>query len=149
MTRVIQVSSILSDAKYTPTYGSVGAAGADVYAALPESVVIKAGERALIPTGVRVDLPEGYQISVRPRSGLAAKKGVTVLNTPGLIDPDYQGEIKVILFNSGSEDFTVEDGDRIAQITVEEIIRIHFQSVSDFRVSTERGENGFGSTGTK
>lgn len=129
-----------------PVYKTEGAAGADICAFLSESIVIKKGESAMIPTGLRFEIPLGYEVQVRPRSGLAAKNGVTVLNTPGTIDSDYRGEVKVILINLGKEDFTVNNGDRIAQIIASPVIQADFtltQSLSE----TERGEGGFGSTG--
>ena len=130
-----------------PQYKTKGAAGADVCAFLKESAVtLRPGERFLVPTGLYFEIPEGYEIQVRPRSGLAFKNGVTVLNTPGTIDSDYRGEVKVILINLGSEDFTIKNGERIAQIVVAPVTLGSFQVV-DKLDETERGAGGFGSTG--
>ncbi len=129
-----------------PSYKTSGAAGADVCAFLDSPVVIGCGERAMIPTGLCFEIPEGYEIQVRPRSGLAAKNGVTVLNTPGTIDSDYRGEVKVILVNLGNEPFTVNNGDRIAQLVAAPVTQgvfVQAETLSD----TSRGEGGFGSTG--
>lgn len=131
-----------------PSYKTAGAAGADVCAFLEAPVVIESGARAVIPTGLFFEIPEGYEIQVRPRSGLAAKNGVTVLNTPGTIDSDYRGEMKVILINTGSEPFTVNSGDRIAQLVVSPVVQAAFVP-SGTLSQTERGEGGFGSTGVK
>ena len=129
-----------------PAYQTAGAAGCDVCAFLSEDFVLKAGERALIPTGVKIAIPEGFEIQVRPRSGLAAKNGITVLNTPGTIDSDYRGEIKVILVNLGKDDFVIKNGERIAQLVVSPVTRGIFMEVKQLD-ETERGEKGFGSTG--
>ena len=137
---VAQVGAII------PEYKTSGAAGADVCAFLSEPVVIKSGEFAMIPTGLSFAIPEGYEIQVRPRSGLAAKNGVTVLNTPGTIDSDYRGEVKVILINHGKDAFTVNNGDRIAQLIVAPVTQGVFEKTDELD-STERGEGGFGSTG--
>ncbi len=129
-----------------PVFKTAGSAGADVCAYLKGDVVIPAGNRVLIPTGLFVELPEGYEMQVRPRSGLAYKNGVTVLNTPGTIDSDYRGEIGVILVNLGGEDFTVHNGDRIAQLIVSPVVKFKFVKTSTLN-ETERGSGGFGSTG--
>lgn len=129
-----------------PQYKTKGAAGADVCALLSEPVVIKSGKSAMIPTGLFVEIPEGYEIQVRPRSGLAAKNGITVLNTPGTIDSDYRGELKIILINLGEKDFIINSGDRIAQIVVAPVIQAEFLK-TDSLSQTERGSLGFGSTG--
>lgn len=131
-----------------PSYETSGAAGADVRAFLNEPVVIPVGKRAMIPTGLFFAIPEGFEIQVRPRSGLAAKNGVTVLNTPGTIDSDYRGEVKVILINLGDADFTVNNGDRIAQLIVAPVTQGIFVK-TDKLDETERGAGGFGSTGVK
>ena len=121
----------------------------DVRAMLADSVVLKPGERVIIPTGLYVEIPVGYEIQVRPRSGLAFKKGVTVLNTPGTIDSDYRNQIGVILINLGAEDFTIEPGDRIAQLVLNQVPQINWISVNSVEElsSTDRGLGGFGSTG--
>ena len=129
-----------------PEYKTVGAAGADVRAHLDSPVVMKPLSRAVIPTGLFFAIPQGFEIQVRPRSGLAAKNGVTVLNTPGTIDSDYRGELKVILVNLGDADFTVNDGDRIAQIVDAPVTQAVFSRTENLG-ETERGEGGFGSTG--
>lgn len=129
-----------------PSYSTFGAAGADIRACITAPVVIKPGERALIPTGLLFEIPEGYEIQVRPRSGLALKHGITCLNSPGTIDSDYRGEIGVILINTGKEDFTVENNDRIAQIVLSPVIRADFVTTGILS-ETERGSGGFGSTG--
>lgn len=129
-----------------PFYASAGAAGADIRASLAQPVTLQPLQRALIPTGLALALPAGYEAQVRPRSGLAARHGVTLLNSPGTIDSDYRGEIKVNLINLGSEPFTVEDGMRIAQLVTAPAARAVFKRelVLD---ATARGEAGFGSTG--
>jgi len=121
-------------------------AGADLLAAVAEPVVLSPGQRAVIPTGIAIQLPGGFEAQVRPRSGLAAKYGVTVLNAPGTIDADYRGEIGVILINHGDEDFSVTRGMRVAQIIVAPISRAVWQEVDELKTSA-RGQGGFGSTG--
>jgi dUTP pyrophosphatase len=130
-----------------PAYQSAGAAGADLHAHLADDVVIPRGGRALVPTGLRVEIPPGYEGQVRPRSGLAAAHGVTVLNAPGTIDSDYRGEIQVILVNLGDGEFLVRDGDRIAQLVIAPVVRAGFSRVGEVG-PTGRGSGGFGSTGT-
>ncbi|MBK8197548.1 MAG: dUTP diphosphatase [Acidobacteria bacterium] len=131
-----------------PAYETAGSAGMDVRAAVPEAgpIVLKPGERAMVPTGLSVAIPAGYEIQVRPRSGLAAKHGLTCLNTPGTIDSDYRGEIKVILINLGAEPFTIQRGERIAQLVLAPVTRLAWREV-DALGETERGAGGFGSTG--
>jgi dUTP pyrophosphatase len=129
-----------------PAYQTAGSAGADLKALLDEPVVIEPGNRALIPTGIALELPVGYEAQVRPRSGLAAKAGLTVLNAPGTIDSDYRGEVTVILINHGSEASIVRNGDRIAQLVIAPVVQASF-SPADALDSTERGSGGFGSTG--
>lgn len=129
-----------------PEYKTAGAAGADICALVDSPVELKPGDKALIGTGLFFAIPDGYEIQVRPRSGLASKNGVTVLNTPGTIDSDYRGELKVILVNLGKENFTVNKGDRIAQIVVAPVTRGLFETVESLD-ETERGSGGFGSTG--
>lgn len=130
-----------------PTYATNQSAGMDLTAALEEAIEIGPGERALIPTGLSIALPQGFEAQIRPRSGLAINHGVTVLNTPGTIDADYRGEIKVILINHGQEPFAVQRGMRIAQMVVERYTHVNWEVVSDLDTDTERGEGGFGSTG--
>lgn len=143
-----EIKCVAKDGVAVPSYETSGAAGADVRAFLNEPVVIPVGKRAMIPTGLFFAIPEGFEIQVRPRSGLAAKNGVTVLNTPGTIDSDYRGEVKVILINLGDADFTVNNGDRIAQLIVAPVIQGIFVK-TDKLDETERGAGGFGSTGVK
>ena len=131
-----------------PTYATAMAAGVDLRADLSEPIELAPLGRALVPTGLYMQIPEGYEGQVRPRSGLAAKKGVTVLNTPGTIDADYRGEIKVILVNLSSETFVIEPGERIAQMVFARCEQAEFEQVESLDQS-ERGEGGFGSTGTK
>ena len=142
----MNVKCVASQGAVIPQYKTEGAAGADICALLEESVIIKKGSFAMIPTGLFFEIPQGYEIQVRPRSGLAAKNGVTVLNTPGTIDSDYRGEVKVILINLGSEDFEVKNGDRIAQIVIAPVTRAFFEQVQVLG-ETARGSGGFGSTG--
>lgn len=142
----VDIKIIANKGAVVPCYKTAGAAGADVCALLDDKVVLKPGERTILPTGLFFEIPQGYEIQVRPRSGLAAKNGVTVLNTPGTIDSDYRGELKVILINLGDSDFEISSGDRIAQIVVAPVTLgkfIQVESISE----TERGTGGFGSTG--
>ena len=129
-----------------PEYQTPLSAGLDIRANLDESVTLRPLERAMIPTGLFVELPEGCEMQIRPRSGLAAKHGITVLNSPGTIDADYRGEIKVILVNLSNEPFTIESGERIAQMIVARYEQIEWQLVEELG-ATERGAGGFGSTG--
>lgn len=129
-----------------PKYTTVGAAGADVRAFIPQPLTIPPGGRALIPTGLFFEIPEGYEVQVRPRSGLALNSSLTVLNTPGTVDSDYRGEIKVLLINHGSDPFVVESGMRIAQLVVAPVVQAEFLPMEELSVSL-RGESGFGHTG--
>ena len=129
-----------------PIYATKGSAGMDLRANLQEDVVIAPGERKLISTGLKISLPEGYEAQIRPRSGLALKKGVTVLNSPGTVDSDYIGDIGVILINHGEESLTISNGDRIAQMVVAKHETVEFEQVESLD-ETERGAGGFGSTG--
>jgi len=140
---------IVSHSKHTlPAYETSGSAGMDLRANLDADVCIKTLERALIPTGLFIELPVGYEAQVRPRSGLAAKKGISVLNTPGTIDADYRGEIMVIMINLSNEEFVIRDGDRIAQMIITAHERAEWVLVEEL-VQTDRGAGGFGHTGTK
>ncbi|MBP7721957.1 MAG: dUTP diphosphatase [Alphaproteobacteria bacterium] len=130
-----------------PSYATEQSAGMDLSAAIDGQIQLAPGQRALVPTGIAIALPPGYEAQIRPRSGLAAKNGVTVLNTPGTIDADYRGEIKVILINLGQETFAIERGMRIAQMVVARHERATWD-VIDFLDETKRGSGGFGSTGT-
>ncbi len=129
-----------------PAYETAGAAGMDLRASIVDPIVLGSGSRCLVPTGLYVEIPLGYEMQVRPRSGLAAKRGITVLNSPGTIDSDYRGEICVILYNSSSEDFVIERGERIAQAVVARHERVEWQLVEELGDS-DRGSGGFGSTG--
>ncbi len=129
-----------------PCYETALAAGCDVRAAVNEPITLKPGERFMVPTGVAIALPPGWEAQMRPRSGLAAKHGVSCANAPGTIDADYRGEIKVILINHGSEDFTVNRGDRIAQMVIAPVFQAVFEEVDELD-ETARGQGGFGSTG--
>jgi len=129
-----------------PEYQTMAAAGADVRACLTDDIVIKPGERVLVSTGLSLEVPDNHEIQVRPRSGLALKHGIGLVNSPGTIDADYRGELKIILVNWGTEDFQVRHGERIAQIVVAPVLRANFISV-DQLASSERGDRGFGSTG--
>ena len=129
-----------------PSYATAGSAGADVVAAVEREMVLAPGERAAVPTGLAVAVPEAFELQVRPRSGLALKSGVTVANAPGTIDSDYRGEVMVILVNLGSEPFMVRRGDRIAQLVLTPVTRAGF-TATDVLPETGRGTGGFGSTG--
>jgi len=131
-----------------PEYATEGSSGLDLRAAVENDFIIEKGKVALVPTNLRVEIPLGYEIQVRPRSGLAAKNGIGVLNSPGTIDSDYRGEIKIILFNFGSEDFIIKRGDRIAQMVLAKVYKMGLEETHDLNGS-ERGAGGFGHTGTK
>ena len=131
-----------------PRYATPLSAGMDVRANIDEAVVLRPLERAMIPTGLSIELPEGYEMQIRPRSGLAAKHGITVLNSPGTIDADYRGEIRVILVNLSNEEFRIEAGERIAQMVVARHEQVDWELTEELAES-ERGEGGFGSTGKK
>ena len=131
-----------------PSYATAGAAGMDLMAAIHDPVTLGPGERALIPTGLTIALPPGYELQIRPRSGLALRHGITLPNTPGTIDEDYRGEIGVILLNTGTEAFTIERGSRIAQAVLAPVSRAIWQEADSLDV-TGRNEGGFGSTGTR
>ena len=132
----------------TPKYKTDGSSGVDLSAFLDKEVVIKPNSSELIPTGLQVAIPEELEIQIRPRSGLAAKESIGVLNSPGTIDSDYRGELKIILFNHGNEDFIINNGDRIAQMVLVPILKMEFEEV-DSLPDTVRGQGGFGSTGKK
>ena len=129
-----------------PTYETKQSAGMDLRANIDASITLKPLERAIIKTGLFIALPPGFEAQVRPRSGLAVKKGITVLNSPGTVDADYRGEIGVILVNLSNEDFVIQDGERVAQLVIAKHERVTWQEV-DLLSETERGANGFGSTG--
>jgi len=129
-----------------PVYATDGAAGADLCAAVNQEMVIEPGDRAAVPTGLVLEIPQGYEGQVRPRSGLAIKAGLTIVNAPGTIDSDYRGELKVLLVNLGSDSVSINRGDRIAQLLVAPVTRASFIETEDLTAS-DRGEGGFGSTG--
>lgn len=129
-----------------PSYETGGSAGMDIRAANREPFVLKPGKRALIPTGFKMALPEGFEAQIRPRSGLAYRNGITMLNSPGTIDSDYRGEVKVLAVNHGDEPFTIQSGDRIAQMVISPVYQVLIEETTELP-STERGSGGFGSTG--
>ena len=129
-----------------PSYKTIGASGMDLMAFIKEPIDLEPGKSCLIPTGLSIEFPKDYEIQIRPRSGLAAKNNITVLNTPGTIDSDYRGELKVILFNHGSEKFMINNNDRIAQMVLAPVIKMELEETSELPESI-RGEGGFGSTG--
>ncbi len=131
-----------------PEYATLSSAGMDVRASLDSAVTLAPLQRAMIPTGLFLEIPAGYEVQVRPRSGLAAKKGITVLNSPGTVDSDYRGEVNVILVNLSDTPFVVEPGERIAQLVLARHEHVEWEEVEELAAS-ERGEGGFGSTGTK
>lgn len=145
MTQDINVPIVINGAS-VPFYATEGSAGMDLCASTESSIILSPGERKLIPTGLRIALPAGFEAQVRPRSGLALKFGVTVLNSPGTIDSDYRGEIGVILINHGTEPFEVKQGDRIAQMVVARYTRVNWRIVENLD-ATDRGEGGFGHSG--
>ena len=142
----ISINIINQSNNELPAYATLGSAGMDIRAFLTESILLKPMERALIPTGLFMEIPEGFEIQIRPRSGMALKQGVTCLNTPGTIDSDYRGEIKVLLINLSNEDQAINNNDRIAQMILAKTERAHLQIV-DKIAETKRGAGGFGHTG--
>ena len=145
---MLKINAINRGRQPMPTYATSQSAGMDLRANLEEPVVLHPMERRLIPTGLHIALPEGYEAQVRPRSGLALKHGLTVLNAPGTIDADYRGEIGVVLINLSQEDFTINDRERIAQLVVARYEQVEFSLVETLD-ETERGEGGYGHTGVK
>ena len=145
---MIQIKVVNTGRQPLPQYATPQSAGMDLRANITEAVTLKPLERHLFPTGLRISLPEGYEAQVRPRSGLALKHGITVLNTPGTIDADYRGEIGVVLVNVSNEPFTIEPGERIAQMVIAKHEQADFVIVEELD-ETERGEGGYGHTGTK
>ena len=136
----------LSSKVTMPQYKTIGSSGMDIAAFLDNEILIKPSEKKIIPTGIKLKIPKGYEIQIRPRSGLAANNDLTVLNTPGTIDSDYRGEIKIILFNHSSENFMINNKDRVAQMVLTPIIKIELEETKELPGSV-RGEGGFGSTG--
>ena len=143
---MLKVKIINRSGNELPVYETPGSAGMDVRACLEEPVTLGPLERALIPTGLRVQLPEGYEMQIRPRSGLALKHGISLANTPGTVDADFRGEIGVILINLSNEPFTVNDGDRICQMVIAQYTRVEWEAVDEID-RTVRGDGGFGHTG--
>lgn len=144
----MKVKVINRSAYDLPQYETAQAAGLDVRANITESITLGPLERALVPTGFFIELPEGYEMQVRPRSGLAAKHGLSLVNAPGTIDPDYRGEIKVILVNLSNTPYELKPGERVAQLVVSQFTRVEWEPVEELG-ETERGTGGFGSTGVK
>ena len=142
----INIKIVNKGSQELPKYETKNSAGMDLRANIKEGIIIRPLDRALIPTGLHIALPEGYEAQIRPRSGLALKKGITCLNTPGTIDSDYRGDVGVILANISNEDFVVNPGDRIAQMIINKVERAEFELVESLD-ETERGEGGFGHTG--
>lgn len=145
MEKVI-VRLVLENGVELPKYMTEGAAGMDVKANIAEPITLKSLERKLIPTGIKMEIPNGYEVQVRPRSGLALKHGVTLVNTPGTIDSDYRGEVGIILINLSSEEFVVNPGERIGQLVLQKVYKMEFEEVEELS-ATVRAEGGFGHTG--
>lgn len=148
MSNVIDVRVINKSTNELPAYATYGSSGMDIRAFLTDPVVLKPLERALIPTGLFIELPQGYEAQVRPRSGLAVKQGITCLNTPGTIDADYRGEIKIILINLSAEEQVIHTGERIAQLVIQQVERANWVPAGVLN-ETDRNEGGFGHTGKK
>jgi dUTP pyrophosphatase len=144
----IEIKVINQSSNPLPSYESATAAGMDVRSSLSEALTLKPFERSLIPTGLYLEIPSGYECQVRPRSGLALKKGITVLNAPGTIDADYRGEVGVLLINLSHENVTIEPGDRIAQLVFAPVVQVFLNETKELS-SSDRGSGGFGSTGEK
>lgn len=144
----MKVKIVNSSRNPLPDYSTPSSAGMDIRANLDQPVTLKSLERKLIPTGLYLELPEGYEAQIRPRSGLALKKGISVLNTPGTIDADYRGEVGIIMVNLSSDEFVVEHGERICQMVINKVETVQWEKVDSLEVS-ERGAGGFGHTGTK
>ena len=142
----MQVKIVNKSKHSLPEYATVLSAGMDLRANIDEPVTLKPLQRSLIPTGIYIQLPEGYEAQIRPRSGLAVKHGISIVNSPGTIDADYRGEIRVILVNLSSDDFVINDGERICQMVIAQHARVEWQQVDDLD-ETERGSGGFGHTG--
>lgn len=143
---IVKVICKAENKDFLPVYSSAEAAGADLKACIQEDIVLKPGQRYLVPTGLSIQLPAGYEAQIRPRSGLAIKHGISLVNTPGTIDSDYRGEVKIIMINLGSEDFVIKRGDRIAQMVIAPVTHGMF-AMADSLDATDRGAGGFGSTG--
>ncbi len=148
MDKIILRIQLLNNSSKIPKYATEGSAGLDLTAAIDSNILIKKNTFKLIPTGIAIEIPKNHEAQIRPRSGLAIKSGITVLNSPGTIDEDYRGEISVILFNAGTENFIVEPAMRIAQMVVSPISKVEVEEVISLN-STKRNKDGFGSTGIK
>ena len=144
----MEVKILNKSSNELPNYATIHSAGMDMRANITESIVLGPLKRILVPTGIHIELPEGYEAQIRPRSGLAAKHGIGIVNSPGTIDADYRGEIKIILVNLSDEEFVLNPGERIAQMVVAKFERVEWK-VTDVLGESERGEGGFGSTGKK
>ena len=142
----VEVKIVLEDGVQEPFYATVGSAGMDIRANIKEPIILKPLERRLIPSGIRLGIPDGYEVQVRPRSGLALKHGISIVNAPGTVDADYTGDIGVILINLSNEDYTIQPQERIAQLVLNEVAQMSLQKVTSLD-KTERGEGGFGHTG--
>lgn len=142
----LEIKIINNSSNDLPTYSTPGSAGMDVRAFIPDEIFLEPMERRLIPTGIFVEIPPGFELQVRPRSGLAFKNGITVLNTPGTIDSDFRGELHILLINLGQEKFTIQNGDRIAQLVPGYCLSVTWQPTT-FLTDTQRGEGGYGHTG--
>lgn len=146
---MIRTAQIINESEHPlPFYATEGSAGMDLYANLEEAIVLQPLDRFMVPTGIKIALPSGLEAQVRPRSGLAAKKGISVVNSPGTVDSDYRGEIKVILVNLSNQAVTIEPGERIAQMVIAAYVQLKWEEVEELS-ETERGAGGFGSTGKK
>lgn len=143
---LLQVKIINQSGNPLPQYATAGSSGMDIRAHLPAPLMIKPMERVLVPTGIFIEIPEGHEAQIRPRSGLAIKQGITCLNTPGTIDADYRGEIKIILINLSAEEQIIQSGDRIAQMVIQKVEKIEWKEAGELQ-ETIRGEGGFGHTG--
>lgn len=145
--KYLEILVTAENEEFLPVYTSTGAAGADVRAAIKETIILRPGESKLIPTGLKLAIPEGFEVQVRPRSGLALKNQISVLNTPGTIDSDYRGEVGVILINHGKNDFLITPGMRIAQVVAAPVVQARF-ILSEELTTTVRSDGGFGHSGT-
>lgn len=143
---IIKIRIVNTSSNPLPQYATSGSSGMDLRASLDTQTILKPLERTLIPTGIFIEIPEGYEAQIRPRSGLAIKQGITCLNTPGTIDADYRGEVKIILINLSSEEQIIHPGDRIAQMIIQKVERAEFEQV-EILTTTERADGGFGHTG--
>jgi dUTP pyrophosphatase len=147
--QIIEIVDLSEGNLALPKYAKKGDSGMDIRANIDKVMVIEPGGSSLVPSGIKVSIPDGYEIQVRPRSGLAYKKGITVLNSPGTIDSGYRNEIGVILINHSGTPFTITPGERIAQIVLNKVEKIRWKHVKELDVNSDRGEDGFGSSGTK